>query len=139
MKTEFDRELDEIFSNVDERSEADARLALDIASQFTALRQRRGLSQKQLAEKIGKTRQVIAKIEHPGHAGDALARLKEAVDALGATLEVTIVPLEDLARFRAVHLPKPALECADDHAHAAPADANSVDRGPERDRAAAAS
>lgn len=110
MKTDFERELDDIFANVDEHDEAEARLALDIASQFTALRLRRGLSQAQVAEKLGKSQQAISKIENPGHNGHQLARLKEAVAALDATLDVTLIPQEDLATYRAHRRPKPALD-----------------------------
>lgn len=110
MKTDFERELDDIFANVDEHAEADARLALDIASQFAALRLRRGLSQAQVAEKLGKSQQAVSKIENPGHNGHQLARLKEAVEALDATLDVTLVPREDLDAYRAGFVAKPALD-----------------------------
>lgn len=110
MKSDFQRELDEIFSDLDPKVEADAHLALDIASQFTALRQRRGLSQGQLAEKLGKSQQAISKIENPSHGGHNLGRLKEAVEALDATLDVTLVPREDLDAYRAEFVAKPALD-----------------------------
>lgn len=110
MKSDFERELDEIFSELDPKLEADARLALDIASQFTALRLRRGLSQGQLAERLGKSQQAVSKIENPRHEGHNLARLKEAVEALDATLDVTLVPREDLDAYRAEFVAKPALD-----------------------------
>lgn len=110
MKSDFERELDDIFANVDEQAEAEARLALDIASQFAALRQRRGLSQAQLAEKLGKSQQAVSKIENPDHQGHNLGRLKEAVAALGASLDVTLVPNEELEAYREHAVPKPALD-----------------------------
>lgn len=121
MKSDFQRELDDIFCDLDPKVEAEAHLALDIASQFTALRLRRGLSQGQLAERLGKSQQAISKIENPNHGGHNLARLKEVVEALDATLEVTLVPREDLEAYRAVAVPKPAL---DEQSFAAPSLAN---------------
>jgi transcriptional regulator with XRE-family HTH domain len=111
MKSDFQRRLDELFGDsVDRQGLAEADLAIDIATQFAALRERRGFTQKQLAERLGKTQQAVSKIENPPHKGHNLARLKEAVAALDATLDVTIVPLEDVEAYQALHPPKPVLE-----------------------------
>jgi len=108
--TDFDRRLDEIFADVTPRDRADAALALDIATQVTALRQQRGLTQAQLAEKLGKTQQAISKIENPTHAGHSLARLHDLLAALDATVDVTLVPLEHLADYRERFAHKPVLD-----------------------------
>ena len=111
VKTGFDQSLDDIFGDTtDERGVAEEGLAIDVAVQFAALRQRRCLTQQQLAEKLGKTQQAISKIENPWQSRHSLERLKEAVEAMDATIDVTIVPLEDLASYRALLPPKPALE-----------------------------
>lgn len=109
MKT-FTDELEEIFGSTNTQEYAEARLALEIAVQFAALRERRGLSQRQLAERLGRTQQAVSKIENPSHAGHNLTSLKSALEALDATLDVTIVPLEDLDAYDACRPPKPALE-----------------------------
>ena len=108
--TTFLEELEEILGSVDSQAYAEARLALEIATQFAALREQRGLTQRQLAERLGRTQQAVSKIENPTHAGHSLSRLKAAVAALDATLDVTIVPLEDLAAYEALRPPKPTLE-----------------------------
>src|SRR5688500_16981904 len=105
--TAFLDELEEILGPVDNQEYAEARLALEIAIQFAALRERRGLTQRQLAERLGRSQQAVSKIENPSHGGHNLARLKATVKALDATLDVTIVPLEDLAAYEACRPPKP--------------------------------
>lgn len=108
--TDFDRRLDEIFADVSPMDRADAALALDIADQVTALRQQRGLTQAQLADKLGKTQQAISKIENPVHVGHSLSRLHDLLAALDATVDVTLVPLEGLAAYREQFSHKPVLE-----------------------------
>jgi transcriptional regulator with XRE-family HTH domain len=85
-------------------------VAIDIATQFSALRERRGLSQAQVAELIGKTQQAISRIENPTHAGHNIAVLRKVVEALGAVIDVTIVPMEDLEAYQELFPPKPTIE-----------------------------
>jgi transcriptional regulator with XRE-family HTH domain/phage-related protein len=111
MKTDFDLELDEIFGDdSDEQAEAEAAIAIGIAVQLHALRERRGMSQAQVAERSGRSQQAISKIENPTHAGHNLATLQKVVEALGAVIDVTIVPIEDLDSYRDLYPPKPTLE-----------------------------
>jgi transcriptional regulator with XRE-family HTH domain len=110
VTTDFDRELNDSFGELDPQAIAEADLALDIAIQFAALRRRRGLSQKELADRLGRTQQAVSKIENPSHKGHNLARLKEAVAAMNATLDITIVPLQDAEAYQALYPPKPVLE-----------------------------
>lgn len=109
MKT-FTDELEEIFGPINSPEYAEARLAVEIALQFAALRKRRGLSQQQVAERLGKSQQAVSRIENPSHGGHNLSSLKAALEAIDATLDVTIVPLEDLEAYDACRPPKPALE-----------------------------
>jgi transcriptional regulator with XRE-family HTH domain len=111
MKSAFLRELDEIFDGVvDDHEVAKWGVAIDIATQFSALRERRGLSQAQVAELVGKTQQAISRIENPTHAGHNLAVLRKVVEALGAVIDVTIVPMEDLEAYQELFPPKPTIE-----------------------------
>jgi transcriptional regulator with XRE-family HTH domain len=111
MKTDLDRELDEIFGDdLDELAVATAGVAIEIAVQLHALRERRGLSQAQLAELTGKSQQAISKIENPTHAGHNLAALRTVVEALGGVIDVTLVPIEDLETYKELRPPKPTLE-----------------------------
>jgi transcriptional regulator with XRE-family HTH domain len=109
--TGFEQDLDDLFGDrTSPQGVAEASLAIDIAVQFAALRERRGLSQREVAERLGRTQQAVSKIERPTHNGHNLARLKEAVAVLDAYLDVTIVPLEDAAAYEALYPPKPVLE-----------------------------
>ncbi len=83
--------------------------AWDIALQLAALRQARGLTQKQVAEMLGTKQQAIARLEDPAYAGHSLSMVRKYVEALGASLDVTIVPVEATGAYTAQRSPKPVL------------------------------
>jgi ribosome-binding protein aMBF1 (putative translation factor) len=66
-----------------------ARRAYVLAEQVRALRQLRGLSQRQLAERMGTTQSAIARLEGGGVA-PSLATLERLADALDAELVVSL-------------------------------------------------
>lgn len=69
--------------------------AWDIALQLSALREARGLTQKQVAEMLGTRQQAIARLENPAYAGQSLSMVRKYAEALGATVEVVIKPKDD--------------------------------------------
>ena len=76
VKTEFDRQSDEF-------------LLLD---QFLKARAANGLTQAQVAEKIGTTQSAVARMESgSGKHSPSLATLSKYADALGCKLEVRLV------------------------------------------------
>lgn len=76
VKTEFDRQSDE-FSLLD---------------QFLKARAANGLTQAQVAEKIGTTQSAVARMESgSGKHSPSLATLSKYADALGCKLEVRLV------------------------------------------------
>ena len=86
VKTEFDRQSDE-FSLLD---------------QFLKARAANGLTQAQVAEKIGTTQSAVARMESgSGKHSPSLATLSKYADALGCKLEVRLVrrsrPVKTLA------------------------------------------
>ena len=83
--------------------------AWDIALQLTALRQARGLTQKQVAELLGTKQQAIARLEDPAYTGHSLSMVQKYVLALGANLDVTIIPAETTSEYAAQRSPKPLL------------------------------
>lgn len=96
--TNFDRYL--------ARKRADARFdaefaaadqAWDIALQLAALRQARGLTQKQVAELLDTKQQAIARLEDPAYTGHSLTMVRRYVEALGASLQINIVPASNAA------------------------------------------
>jgi len=65
-------------------------LPYTIAKQIIELRQLRGWTQSQLAEKVKTTQSSIARLENMDHALPSLSFLKRIADALGATVSVSI-------------------------------------------------
>ena len=97
-KTNFDLYLEEQLKDPDfaERFER-AGEAWDVALQLTALREKAGLSQKQLARKLHTSQQNISRLESPSYEGHSLTMLRRVAEVLGATVRVTIAPKEESA------------------------------------------
>ena len=79
----------------------------ELAHQVIRLRIARGLTQAQLAERVGTTQSSIARLES-GSREPSLSFLRRVVKALGGQLEVSIVP-EEAADSVAVYAPSPEL------------------------------
>ena len=92
-KTNFDLYLEEQLKNpaFAERLEK-AGEAWDVALQIAALRERAGLSQKELARKLRTSQQNVSRLESPSYEGHSLAMLRRVAAVLGATIRVTIAP-----------------------------------------------
>lgn len=67
---------------------AKTRVAIEIA----ALREKRGLSQTDLAKKIGTTQSAIARLENPNYGRASLPTLEKIAKALGAKLDIRFIP-----------------------------------------------
>ncbi|MBI3358863.1 MAG: helix-turn-helix domain-containing protein [Nitrospirae bacterium] len=92
-KTNFDLYLEEqlkdpVFAERFERSGE----AWDVALQIAALREKAGLSQKELARKLHTSQQNISRLESPSYEGHSLTMLRRVAEGLGATIRVTIAP-----------------------------------------------
>jgi transcriptional regulator with XRE-family HTH domain len=92
-KTNFDLFLEEQLKDPDfaERF-AKAGEAWDVALQLAALREKAGLSQKDLARRLNTSQQQISRLESPSYEGHSLSMLRRVAEALGATVRVTIAP-----------------------------------------------
>jgi len=90
-RTNFDLYLEEQLKDPDfaERFKK-AGEAWDIALQLASLREASGLSQKELAERVGTSQQQISRLESPSYEGHSLSMLRRVAEALGATLRVEI-------------------------------------------------
>jgi len=88
-KTNFDRYLETQLRDPDfaERFKR-AGEAWDVALQIAALREQAGLSQKDLARKLGTSQQQISRLESPAYEGHSLSMLRRVAEALGATVRV---------------------------------------------------
>ena len=109
-KSNFDRYLERKLQDAGFRARFEAAdQAWDIALQLAALRQARGLTQKQVTELLGTKQQAIARLEDPAYTGHSLNMVRKYVEALGANLDVTIIPVETTGARAAQHSPKPLL------------------------------
>ena len=69
----------------------------EIASKIYELRQQAGLTQKQLAKRIGTTQSVISRLEDADYKGHSLEMLRRIAVALHCRLEIGIVPEDSYA------------------------------------------
>lgn len=66
--------------------------AADVASQICKLRTRAGLSQRELAAKVGTTASVICRLEDSNYGGHSLFMLRRIAAALGRNVKILFVP-----------------------------------------------
>src|SRR5436190_828942 len=92
-KTNFDLYLEEQLKDPDfaERFEK-AGEAWDVALQIVALREKAGLSQKDLARKLKTSQQNISRLESFSYEGHSLTMLRRVAEVLGAKVQVSLVP-----------------------------------------------
>jgi transcriptional regulator with XRE-family HTH domain len=93
-KTNFDRYLEEqlrdpAFAARFER----AGEAWDVALQIAALRQKAGLSQKDLAKLLKTSQQQISRLESPGYEGHSLSTLRRVAEACHARVRIVFEPM----------------------------------------------
>jgi len=90
-KTNFDRYIEEQLRDKDfaERFRK-AGEAWDVALRLSALRKESGLSQKELARRVGTTQQQISRLESPSYEGHSLSMLRRIATVLGATVHIEL-------------------------------------------------
>ena len=59
-----------------------------VARQIAALREKSGLTQRELAKKVGTTPSAISRLESPDYQGHSLSMLRKLADALNTTLDI---------------------------------------------------
>ena len=64
--------------------------AWDVAIQLASLRKSSGISQKELAKRVGTSQQQISRLESPSYEGHSLSMLRRVADVLEATVHVEI-------------------------------------------------
>src|SRR5881409_1832835 len=92
-KTNFDLYLEEQLKDPDfaQRFER-AGEAWAVALQIAALREKAGLSQKELARKLKTSQQQISRLESPSYEGHSLSMLRRVAKALHARVRVVLEP-----------------------------------------------
>jgi transcriptional regulator with XRE-family HTH domain len=63
-----------------------------VALQLAALREKAGLSQKDLARRLKTSQQNISRLESPAYEGHSLTMLRRVAEVLGVTVRVTLAP-----------------------------------------------
>lgn len=92
-KTNFDRYLEEQLKDPAFAARFEqAGEAWDVALQIAALREKAGLSQKELAKLLKVSQQQISRLESPGYEGHSLSTLRRVASALNARVHVTFEP-----------------------------------------------
>ncbi len=76
------------------------RVHAQVAREIYRLRANRGLTQTELARKVGTSQSVIARLEDSDYEGHSLRMLRRIAEALDARLAVRLVPEEALAAYR---------------------------------------
>lgn len=66
------------------------RLHAKVARQIYDLRTQAGLSQAELADRIGTTQSAVSRLENADYEGHSLSMLRRVADALGATVDVDL-------------------------------------------------
>lgn len=90
-RTNFDKYLDEQLRDPDFAARFKrAGEAWDVALQIAVLRKESGLSQKELARRVGTSQQQISRLESPSYEGHSLSMLRRVAAVLGATVQVKI-------------------------------------------------
>ena len=90
-RTNFDRYLDEQLSDPAFAARfKEAGEAWDVAMQIAALRKESGLSQRELAKRVGTSQQQISRLESPGYEGHSLSMLRRVAQVMGASVRVQI-------------------------------------------------
>jgi transcriptional regulator with XRE-family HTH domain len=88
-QTNFDRYLEEQLRDpAFAKRFKQAGEAWDVALQLAALREKAGLSQKDLATRLKTTQQQISRLESPGYEGHSLSMLRRVARVLNAHVRV---------------------------------------------------
>lgn len=90
-RNNFDRYLDEQMKDPAFAARFEkAGEAWDVALQLAALRQKSGLSQKDLAKRLKTSQQQISRLESPGYEGHSLSTLRRVAKVLHARVRVVL-------------------------------------------------
>jgi DNA-binding XRE family transcriptional regulator len=105
-KTNFDRYLDKQLRDPAFAARfKHAGEAWDVALQISALREKAGLTQQDLAKLLGTSQQQISRLESPGYEGHSLSMLRRVAEVLHAKVRVAFEPAEAKRSMRVAERP----------------------------------
>jgi transcriptional regulator with XRE-family HTH domain len=106
-KTNFDNYLEEQLQDPDFAARFEqAGAAWDVALQIAALRQKAGLSQKELAKLLNTSQQQISRLESASYEGHSLSMLRRVAEALHARVRVVFESVENGAGAHVAESPE---------------------------------
>jgi transcriptional regulator with XRE-family HTH domain len=73
-------------------------IGVEVAKRIYDLRTKAGLTQRELARKIGTTASVICRLEDADYEGHSLSMMKRIAAALDKRVEIRFVPIRKVAR-----------------------------------------
>jgi transcriptional regulator with XRE-family HTH domain len=92
-KSNFDSYLDQQLTDPEFAARFErAGEAWEVALQISKLRQKAGLSQKELAKLLKTSQQQISRLESPGYEGHSLSMLRRVAEVLHARVRVVFEP-----------------------------------------------
>jgi DNA-binding XRE family transcriptional regulator len=71
---------------------------MEVAQRIYDLRTKAGLTQRELAKKVGTTASAICRLEDADYEGHSLSMMKRIAEALNKRVEIRFVPIRKLAR-----------------------------------------
>jgi ribosome-binding protein aMBF1 (putative translation factor) len=93
-KNEFDEFLCEQLKDPEfAKTFAEEKQKIDLAIKLAEIRHEAGLSQRELAERVGTSQSVIARMENPDYSGYSIRMLRRIATALGARIRIEFEPL----------------------------------------------
>jgi transcriptional regulator with XRE-family HTH domain len=105
-KTNFDRYLEKQLHDPTFAARfKSAGEAWDVALQIAALREKAGLSQKDLAKLLKTSQQQVSRLESPGYEGHSLSMLRRVAGALHARVRVVFEPAQTRTRMQVAEAP----------------------------------
>src|SRR6266487_56881 len=75
-------------------------IGIEVAKRIYDLRTKAGLTQRELAKKVGTTASVICRLEDADYEGHSLSMLQRIAAALNSRVEIRIVPLRKTPRVK---------------------------------------
>jgi len=96
VEVDLDAMIAELVSQSDEARDAyeEDVVATDLVLDIILLREKAGLSQKELAEKLGVTQQMVSKMENSNYDGRTISKIWRHVNALGYRPVIKFEPIE---------------------------------------------
>lgn len=92
-KTNWDKYYENLKKDPKTKLELEkASYAIDIAMQIYTLRQKKGFTQKDLADKAGIEQSDIARVENADYRGYSLRALEKIASALSTSLRISFIP-----------------------------------------------